>query len=362
MRRRVFALSSVVCLLGFLGLGGAASAARHAPSMHANAYEVRKLVSDQAGVARHRDRRLVNAWGLAAGPSTPWWVANNHTQTSTLYDGTGARIPLVVRVNGDPTGAVFNGGSDFVVSHGGASGPALFLFDGEAGMIRGWSPGVPPPAPSTKAFTVVNRSGQGAIFKGLAIASTAHGDFLYATDFHNGRVDVFNGAFQQRHWAGAFTDPGLPAGYAPFGIQEIGGRIYVTFALQGADAVDEVHGAGLGFVDAFNTHGRLLARVASHGALDAPWGLAWAPWNFGRFSNDLLVGNFGNGWINAYAWEHGHFEHEGALRSGNGMPIAIDGLWAIRFGNGDGAGPKNSLFFTAGPAGETHGLFGRIDR
>jgi uncharacterized protein (TIGR03118 family) len=357
MLRRTICLVSAASLLAFLGLGGSAAVARtsHAAAMPANGYNVTKLVSDQAGKAATRDKDLVNAWGLVAGPSTPWWVANNGSQTATIYDRTGAKIPLTVKVAGDPTGAVFNGGSDFVVSHGGASGPSVFLFDGEGGMIRGWNPAVPAPAPSTKAFTVVNRSGQGAAFKGLAI----DGNFLYATDFVNGRVDVFNGSFHQQHWAGAFVDPSLPADYAPFGIQQINGRIFVTFAKHGED-IDEADGPHLGFVDEFNAHGMWLARVATRGALNAPWGLAWAPWNFGRFSGDLLVGNFGDGRINAYAMKHGHWKWDGVLRRGNGHPVVIDGLWSIQFGNGGPAGAKNSLFFTAGPDGESHGLFGKI--
>lgn len=361
MLRRTIGLLSVASMLAFLGLGGSAAVARtsHAAAMPASTYNVTKLVSDQAGKAATRDPKLVNSWGLVAGPATPWWVANNGSQTSTLYDKTGTKIPLTVKVAGDPTGAVFNGGSDFVVHSAGASGPSLFLFDGEGGRIRGWNPNVPAPAPSTKAFTVVDRSGEGAAFKGLAIDATAHGDFLYATDFVNNRVDVFNGMFHQMHWAGAFQDPSLPAGYGPFGIQQINGRIFVTFAKHGED-IDEADGAHLGFVDEFNAHGTWLARVASRGALNAPWGLAWAPWNFGRLSGDLLVGNFGDGRINAYAWTHNGWKWDGVVRGKHGRPVAIEGLWAIQFGNGGPAGAKNSLFFTAGPGGEAHGLFGKI--
>ena len=361
MFRRTISLVSLASLL-FLGVASTALAGPHRATTKApNGYRVDKLVSDQAGKAAGRDKNLVNAWGLVAGPSTPWWVADNGTDVSTLYDGTGAKIPLVVKVSGAPTGAVFNGSADFVVSHSGASGPALFLFATEGGTIRGWSPGVPPPAPSTKAFTVVNRAGRGAIYKGLAIAWTPDGNgHLYATDFHNNRVDVFDGMFHQVMWKGAFKDPNLPRRFAPFGIQTIGNRLFVTFAKQSPDAVDEVDGAGLGFVDVFNLHGKLLGRVASRGPLDAPWGLAWAPWNFGRFSNDLLVGNFGDGVIDAYRWANGNWKLDGMLSKSNGKPVAIDGLWGISFGNGAAAGPTNSLYFTAGPDGESHGLFGNI--
>ena len=363
MLKRAISLLSVTVLL--LLLAGSAQATGNRGSRVAqadpNAYRVTRLVSDQPGKAAHLDPNLVNAWGLVAGPSTPWWVADNGTNVSTLYDGAGNAIPLVVKVLGAPTGAVFNGGSDFIVSHDGHSGPSVFMFATEQGTIRGWNPSVPPPAPSMRAFKVVDRSGVGAIYKGLAIVSGASGDFLYATDFHNGRVDVFDGNFHRVTRPGAFVDPHLPGGFAPFGIQAIGAHILVTYAKQDADAKDEIAGPGLGFVDMYGIHGRLLDRIASRGALNAPWGLALAPPNFGRFSGDLLVGNFGNGKINAYEREaNGSFERAGKLRRTNGSVIAIDGLWALEFGNGGVAGSMSSLFFTAGPDDESHGLFGKI--
>jgi uncharacterized protein (TIGR03118 family) len=236
------------------------------------------------------------------------------------------------------------------------------MFATEAGTIRGWNPNVPPPAPSTQSFVVVDHSGVGAVYKGLAIASTQNGDFLYAADFHNSRVDMFDGSFNLVTPHGAFTDPKLPAGYGPFGIRALGDRVFVTFAKQDAKRHDDVQGQGLGFVDVFDTSGVFLARVATRGQLNAPWGLAIAPSDFGRFSGDLLVGNFGDGKINAYQQRpNGTFEHRGELRGSNHRPIAIDGLWAIAFGNGGNAGPTNALFFTAGPDGESHGLFGKIE-
>ena len=199
------------------------------------------------------------------------------------------------------------------------------------------------------------------MYKGLAVARTTGGDFLFATDFHNGRVDVFNGSFGLVSTPDAFTDPGLPDGYAPFGIQAIGSRVFVTYAKQDEDAEDEVAGQSLGFVDVYDTAGNLLARVAQRGQLDAPWGLALAPTSFGRFGGDLLVGNFGDGQINAYKeLPNGRFEHRGELRSPAGKSISIDGLWALEFGNGSAAGPTGTLFFTAGPEDESHGLFGSI--
>ncbi len=358
-KRSLWTLSVIALVV--LGASAQASSSPRTARRDENAYRLRPLVSDQAGEAPVLDPNLVNAWGLVAGPSTPWWVADNGTDVSTLYDGDGNTIPLVVQVNGAPTGTVFNGGSGFVVTHNGASAPSLFLFSTERGTIRGWNPGVPPPAPSTRAFKVVDRSAEGAIYKGLAIASGENHDFLYATDFHNARVDVFDEGFDPVNRPGAFVDPDLPAGFAPFGIQTINNRIFVTYAMQDADAEDEVAGPGLGYVDMYSRGGNLLGRVAGGGALNAPWGLAKAPADFGEFGGDLLIGNFGDGTINAFAPEaSGGFEPQGALHRLRGKVLSIDGLWALEFGNGAAAGPTNTLFFTAGPEDETHGLFGKI--
>jgi uncharacterized protein (TIGR03118 family) len=347
----------LACVVALVALGATLTPAAASD----NRYKVTRLVSDQANNAQHQDPNLVNAWGLVAGPSTPWWVANNHSNTSTLYDGTGTPLPLVVKVAGAPTGTVFNGGTGFQVTHDGVTAPSLFLFDTESGVIRGWNPNVPPPAPSTKAFRVVDMRSANAIFKGLAIAPTAHGDRLYATDFHNGKVDVFNERFHLVNMPRAFEDPNIPSGYAPFGIQTIGNHIFVTYAKQDAAAEDDVAGAGFGFVDMYGREGKLLQRVASMGSLDAPWGITWAPGNFGEASGRLLIGNFGDGVINVFEPEsHGEFEHEGSLQRLNGNQIMIPGLWALQFGNDGPAGPSTTLFFTAGPAGETHGLFGSI--
>jgi uncharacterized protein (TIGR03118 family) len=229
-------------------------------------------------------------------------------------------------------------------------------------VIRGWNPNVPAPAPSTKAFRVVDMRSDNAIFKGLAIAPTANGDRLYATDFHNGKVDVFNERFHLVNMPGAFEDPNIPDGYAPFGIQTIGNHIFVTYAKQDAAAEDDAPGAGFGFVDMYGREGKLLQRVASMGSLNAPWGIAWAPDNFGQASGDLLIGNFGDGVINAYEPEsQGSFHFEGSLHRRSGNVMVIQGLWALEFGNGNAAGPTNTLFFTAGPNGENHGLFGSIE-
>ncbi len=327
-----------------------------APAAQHN-YTVHPLVSNGTVPGTTTDPNLVNAWGLTASSASPWWVSDNETDLATLYTGAGAIVPLAVSVPGAPTGANFNGTSGFVVSAGGASGPARFIFDTEAGTIRGWNPGVPPPPTSTLTEVGLDRSDVGAIYKGLAIA----GSHLYAADFHNARVDVVDDTWHVVTEPGAFVDPSLPAGYAPFGIQNIGGRIFVSYAKQDAAAEDEIVGQGRGFVDAYDAAGHLLVRVAQHGQLNAPWGLAQAPASFGAFGGDLLVGNFGDGQINAYAQQpDGTYERVGGLRDSSGSQISIDGLWALEFGNGAAAGPTNTLFFTAGPNDEEDGLFGSI--
>jgi len=317
-----------------------------APAAEDNSYTAHNLVADTPGTADHTDPNLVNAWGLAASPTSPWWVADNGTDVSTIYRADGTAVPLIVQVPSRPTGLVF---WSFTMR-------AVFVFATEVGTIRGWHP-----TQGNQTVILADRSGEGAIYKGLAISSTTGGDRFYAADFHNARVDVFDGSFTLVTNAG-FVDPDLPAGYAPFGIQNIGGRIFVTYAKQDEDAEDEIAGQGRGFVDAYDLAGNLLARVAQHGQLNAPWGLAMAPANFGRFSGDLLVGNFGDGQINAYQeMPNGHFEHRGELRDADGKSLTIDGLWAIQFGHGTpNNGPTNTLFFAAGPDDEMHGLFGAI--
>jgi uncharacterized protein (TIGR03118 family) len=357
--RTVISRSSIlvgVVMLALLTLGAGSSGATPTKLM---GYTVNPLVSDQKGAAPTRDKNLVNAWGLTASPTSPWWSANNGTDTSTLYMGDGSIVPLVVKVKGAPTGAVYNGSTDFVVKHGADQGPSVFIFATESGTILGWNPGVPPPPPSTKAFVIIDRSNVDAEYKGLAIGSTAQGNFLYATDFHNGRVDVFNGMLQRVHTKGMFVDPAIPMSYAPFGIQNIGGNIFVTYAKVGPTG-DDVGGNGHGFVDEYDAMGNLMARVATRGALNSPWGLAMAPADFGSASGDLLVGNFGNGKVNAFSWSGGAWNYVGKLRMDNGDAVKIDGLWALEFGNGAGSGPTNSLYFTSGPGEESHGLFGSI--
>jgi uncharacterized protein (TIGR03118 family) len=325
-----------------------------AAAVRDNIFEVHPLVSDDGVPGTVTDPSLVNPWGLASNPTGgAWWVADNGTGVSTLYLGDGSKVALEVSIPGGvPTGAVFNGGDGFVITNGIDSASARFIFASEAGIISGWSPSV---SPTTTAKPAAMHAG--AIYTGLAIGPS----FLYAADFHNGQVDVFDDTFHLTTLPGGFVDPALPDGYAPFGIQTIGGRIFVTYAKQDAAAEDEVAGRGLGFVDLFDLNGDLISRVASRGQLNAPWGLAQAPFDFGEFSFDLLVGNFGDGQIAAYEEvSSGVFELSGQLHGARGGPLSIDGLWALGFGNGITTGPRNALFFTAGPDDETHGLFGSI--
>jgi uncharacterized protein (TIGR03118 family) len=344
-------LSAAVVVAAVLA-GGVAAAPQD------NVFTVTNLVADSGSSAPVVDASLVNPWGLSAGPTTPWWTSNNGTNTSTLYDGTGKKQALTVAVAGGPTGTVFNGSATaFPVTQNGKSGAARFLFATEAGTILGWSPTVN----GTVALPGVDRSAQKAVYKGL----TTLNDTLYATDFHNDRVDVFDASFTPVTTAGAFRDAKLPKGYAPFGIQALNGNIFVTYALQDKAKMDDVAGNGFGYVDEYTPTGKLVARVASGGRKNAPpnapWGLALAPSSFGPFAGDVLVGNFGNGRISAYQERNpGKWVYKGQLRRGDGSLIAIDGLWAIAFGNGSASGPTTSLYFAAGPGGEAHGLFGSI--
>jgi uncharacterized protein (TIGR03118 family) len=315
------------------------------------------LTSDLSGVAANTDPNLVNPWGIAFSATSPLWIADNGAGLSTLYNGLGQPFPtptpLVVTIPTEgggtppssPTGVVFNATGSF----GGAS----FIFATEEGVIAAWSNG-------TTAIREVDNSASGAVYKGLAIAGTT----IYAADFHNGRIDAFDGNFAPVSPAGGFTDPSLPSGYAPFNIQNIGGQLYVTYAKQDATGVDDVPGAGNGIVDVFDTNGSLVKRLITGGTLNSPWGLALAPADFGSFSNALLVGNFGDGEINAFDPLLG--TALGVLQDMNGDAIVNLGLWGLAFGNGMQGTQTNALYFTAGipePGKdniEAHGLFGEI--
>jgi len=328
----------------------------------ATAFQVTDLVADQPGVGGQTDAHLVNPWGLAVNPTGAFWVANNGTNTATLYTGDVGGSPLMINSlvvtlpGGAPTGQVFNNTDDFMISSGEQSAKAAFLFVTEAGEIVGWSPTVPGPAPSTSG--IIAATVDGAIFKGLAIAQSGGANYIYATDFHNGKIDVFDSTFDLATLSGDFTDPRLPAGYAPFNIMAFNDKLYVTYAVQDDTGEDEVAGVGKGIVDVFNTDGTFDKRLVQHGLLNAPWGMAVAPTRFGSFAGALLVGNFGDGRIDAYDIDTGHFR--GTLRDPHGQKVAIDGLWGLAFGNGATAGDANTLYFTAGADDEMHGVFGSI--
>jgi uncharacterized protein (TIGR03118 family) len=317
-------------------------------------YTQTNLVSNNGVPGTKPDPNLINAWGISRSSGSPWWVSNNGTGTSTLYLGDGTAVPLVVTVSGAPTGTVWNGTQDFKIK----GSPAAFLFAAEDGTISGWNSAL-----GTQAMVVASKDT--AIYKGLAMATVHGANYLYATDFHNGTIDVYDANFQPLGTYG-INDTDMSRhcrdhrfrGFAPFNIQNIGGNLFVTFAKQDAEKKDDVPGPGNGFVAAFTPLGRLI-RIYRHGPwLNAPWGLTLAPDDFGAFSHDLLVGQFGSGQIAAYNIVSGEFE--GLLLDSSDHPIVIDGLWGIGFGNGANAGPSTTLFFAAGPDHESNGLFGTL--
>ena len=325
-----------------------------------NAYDVHRLVSDRPGHAANADAHLVNAWGLAASPTGPWWTSNEASATSTLYWSAGRKQLLTVRVAGGPTGVVWYAGKELPVSGGGVSDPARFIYACEDGKLRAWTPTVPG-GWSTQSEVVVDEGAEAAVFRGVAI----DGARVFATDFHNARVDVYDAQWHRVRIPGAFVDTTIPDWYAPFGIQAIDGHVFVTYVYRApVNGNDAPTG---GYVDEFDRNGKLVARVGHGGVLNAPWGLAQAPRSFGRFGGALLIGNFGDGRINAYRRSSKGWSLAGTLHNGHGKPLVVNGLWGIAFGNGGTAGPVGTLFFTSGPhiwRGETelgvHGLLGSI--
>lgn len=345
----------------------AASSPPPAPTGPSTRFTVHNLVSDLSGLADQTDPNLVNPWGISLSPSGPFWVSNNHSGTTTLYNSLGqpftvasinsARVPAPPSGGAlsAPTGQAFNSTRDFVLPDG---QPSLFLFATEDGTISGWNTA----GDVTTAVLAVDNSGTGAVYKGLALGGNASGHLLYAANFNSGKIDVFDAAFNPTSVAGGFTDPNLPAGFAPFNIQRLGNRLFVTYARQDAANHDDVAGPGNGYVDVFDMDGNLKKRLVSQGPLNSPWGLAIAPAFFGDYSGTLLVGNFGDGWINAFDLTTGEFI--GTLQDSTNAPIAIPGLWALQAGNGKNGGDSQTIYFTAGfPGGgnlEDHGLFGAI--
>jgi uncharacterized protein (TIGR03118 family) len=324
-------------------------AATLSAALSAQTYSVTKLVSDVSGVATFTDPNLVNPWGLAAAGTNPWWVSDNGTGLSTLYNGQGQIQSLVVNVppgstggsTGVPTGIVANTTTSF--------GGSFFIFDSEDGTIQTWAG-----APST---TIVVDNGTAAVYKGLAIAQMGTSNVLYAANFRSGKVEAYDTNFHAVTLASkAFFDPNLPAGYAPFNIQPVGGNLIVAFAEQDSAKHDEIDGPGLGYVDEFDTNGKLLLRFQHGNYMNAPWGIALAGSNFGTFSGDLLVGNFGSGAVVAFNPTTG--KALGSLVGSGNKTIVVPGLWALAFGQGGNNGPSDWLYFTAGIKNESHGLFG----
>jgi uncharacterized protein (TIGR03118 family) len=324
-------------------------------SAQAASFQVVNLVTDNqaAHPAQITDAGLVNAWGLSYSATSPFWVSSNGAGTSTVYSvnpttqvTAKSAITVTIPPGGGPvTGQVFNSNTA-----SGAFNADNFLFVSEDGTVSGWRSALGSNAQVLAAGSASN------VYKGSAFATISGSSYLYAANFRSGSIDVIKGSVSAPTLSGSFLDPSLPAGYAPFNIQNLGGTLYVTYALQDAAAHDEIDGAGLGYVDSFNLQGQFLGRVASQGALNAPWGLAIAPSSFGALAGSLLVGNFGDGRISAYdATTHAFL---GQITDGSGAPLVIDGLWAIAPGNGANAGSSALLYFTAGPDGETHGLFG----
>jgi uncharacterized protein (TIGR03118 family) len=320
----------------------------------ANVYVRHDLVSDQPGFADVTDPNLVNPWGVSFSATGPFWVSNTGKGNSTLYNGSGAITPTVVTVpaaaagkQGTPTGQVFNSGTGFVLANG---NPARFIFSTEDGTISAWNGG-------TVATILVDNSASGAVYYGLAIGTNAAGaQLLYAPNFTTGNIDVYDSKWAATKAAGGFADPSLPAGYAPFNIWPLSGKLYVAYAKQGP--LGGVAGAGSGYVAVFDFDGNLQKHLISGGPLNAPWGLAIAPSTFGAFGGSLLVGNFGDGTINAFDLTTG--AAQGALQGTDGNPIVFSGLWALIFGNGGSGGDRNTLYITAGIGGLAHGLFSSL--
>ena len=351
----------------------------------ANRYVQTNLTSDIKQAAAITDPVLQNAWGVAFTPAaSPFWISDNATGCSTLYDGQGVAASLQVKIPlpggvvpstackpanpknppnptpAAPTGLVWNPttspATGFLVP--GTGLPATFIWDTEDGTIAAWTGGLTPPDQAVLAVdnSAVPTATNGAVYKGLVFGVNSSGVFLFATNFRAGTVDVFDHTYKKFTTDGGFADPKIPAGFAPFGIQNINGDLFVTYAKQNAAKHDNVAGPGNGFVDVFDTDGHLLQRLASRGPLNSPWGVARASFAFGRFSGDILVGNFGDGRINAFDSD-GKFL--GTVRDAKGKPLAIDGLWTLTLGGGKNSS-SDTLYFTAGPNGETDGLFGTI--
>jgi len=378
---------SMVCAFAVAACGGGgsgsgsevSSASQSAPATTTTAFTDTALVSDKAEVVATGDTidaNLQNPWGIAVAPGLPFWIADNNSNLSTLYSGTGeietqtvtgaADVGIAIPasaagVQANPTGQVYNGNGGFLVTTSKGLESALFMFDGEGGTIAAWAQDSGATAVTAYDDGVANGADH-AVYKGLALGTVNGATYLYATDLHNNKVDVFDTNFSKpADMQGKFIDPNIPAGFVPFGIAALNGQLYVAFAKQDSEKHDEITGAGLGYVDIFDFSGNLVSQFASAGALNAPWGMAIAPAGFGPLEGDVLIGNFGDGTINiftpngtALATSVGH------LMGSNGAAMAFAGLWSLVFGNGDSDKPVTTLFYTAGFADQTDGVFGSL--
>jgi uncharacterized protein (TIGR03118 family) len=322
----------------------------------AQVFTVNWLVSDIDGVgSQPTDPDLVNPWGMVSSSTSPWWVSDNGSGKLTLYDGTGTKQGLVVAVpqwdnspGGNPSGQIFNGTTDFNLPN---NSPAKFIVSTEDGTIQGWNGG-------TSTVIVVN-GWPNAVYKGLALGSANGANYIYAANFRAGTVDVFDKTFQPHSFGqNAFVDSTLPQGYAPFNVASINGKIIVTYALQDAEKHDDVAGIGHGYVDVYDSQGNMLQRLPHVVFLNSPWAMVVAPSTWGQLSGKLLVGQFGSGGIAAFDLVNNLFV--GVLQNDQGLPISLNGLWGLGFGNGGTSGPVDTLYFSAGYFAEAHGLFGTI--
>src|SRR5580658_2507499 len=382
-RKAVASLSlgvvGAVSLVACGGGGSSGSAASNQMVTPTSGFADTALVSDKTGVVATTttiDANLSNPWGVAIAPGLPFWIADNNSNLSTLYSGTGAietaavtgndgvgiAIPAsAAAVPANPTGQVYNGGGGFLIATSAGQESALFIFDGEGGTIAAWANGSGATAVTAYDDGVANGANH-AVYKGLAIGTVNGATFLYATDLHNNKVDVFDTNFTKpAAMQGKFVDPTIPAGFVPFGIAALNGQLYVSYAMQDAAKHDETTGAGLGYVDVFDFSGNFVSRFASTGVLNAPWGMAVAPAGFGSLAGDLLIGNFGDGKINIFAPNGTALATSmGPLTVTNGGTFVLPGLWSLVFGNGDADKPLTTLFYTAGFADQTDGVFGSI--
>jgi uncharacterized protein (TIGR03118 family) len=349
---------------------GASTTSAH-PYAAKNSFTQTNLIADNASFKPQLvDPNLTNAWGLAASSTSPIWVSDNNSGFATVYtggiNGSAVKLALTVPVpGGNPSGQVFNSATN-AFDVGTSTTPAIFIVDSDSvganqspGEISAWDGGATFVTETSPTGGPGGMTPAGAVFKGLAQATTSKaGPELFAADVANARIDVFNSHFQFVKTPGEFRDPRIPRGYAPYNVQNLNGLIYVTYGKQNAAKTDVVPGLGLGFVDVFTVNGQLVRHLVSRGPLDEPWGLAIAPSGFGPFGGDLLVGNLGNGWINVFNPENGRYL--GPLRNANGTPVAIDGLWGLRFGNSSFGG-ASSLVFSSGPNGYADGLVGVLN-